>query len=153
MFWSGADLNLTRRSSLLPSASSLTVMYTPGSSWMIHSVTSSSLALLMETSSLDEVVVLAASVAVAVAVASEAAGLLPADAPWFCRCCCCQARSDGVDEEGGGGESGRKLCCCCCRAAPGGRANAPQLILSGVSGAGDGVAAGLPAMEPTWDCE
>jgi len=118
---------------------------------MIHSGTSSSLALLMETSSLDEVVVLAASVAVAVA--SEAAGLLPADAPWFCRCCCCQARSDGLDEEGGGGESGRKLCCCCCRAAPGGRANAPQLILSGVSGAGDGVAAGLPAMEPTWDCE
>jgi len=118
---------------------------------MIHSVTSSSLALLMDTSSLDEVVVLAASVAVA----SEAAGLLPADAPWFCRCCCCQARSDsdGLDEDGGGGESGRKLCC---RAAPGGgagRVNAPQLILSGVSGAGEGVAAGLPAMEPTWDCE
>jgi hypothetical protein len=60
-----------------------------------------------------------------------------------------------LEEDGGGGDIGRKLCC---RVAPpvapaGGaatcRANAPQLILSGVSGAGDGVAAGLPIIDPT----
>lgn len=55
-----------------------------------------------------------------------------------------------MDDDGGGGDSGRKLCCCCWREADGGRTKALQLVTrSGVSGAGDGVAAGLPLVDPT----
>uniref|UniRef100_A0A3Q7HRE8 Uncharacterized protein n=1 Tax=Solanum lycopersicum TaxID=4081 RepID=A0A3Q7HRE8_SOLLC len=56
-------LNLTRRSSLVPSTSCLMVIYTPGSSCSIHS-DSISLALLTESeaSSLESVVVLDASI-------------------------------------------------------------------------------------------
>jgi hypothetical protein len=80
-----------------------------------------------------------------VAASSDAAGLLPAAS--CCPCCywrwCCQARFEGLDVD-------RWWCrdVPACRGAAG-RAKAPQLILSGVSGAGDRVAAGLP----TWDCE